>query len=260
MKNLLKICSFTLLISALSPLSHATIVQFQTPAGDFEVNLFDQGTPQTVDNFLRYVSEGHYEDAIFHRSVSGFVLQGGGFQHIDFQVTPIATFPSVTNEPEFSNVRGTIAMAKLGSQPDSATSQWFINLDDNSANLDITNEGFTVFGVVTGNGMGVIDNIASWPTFNFGSPLNEQPLRDYTAEDYQNQTLPLAEHQALIYNIVVLDASETTADTLSPAINITLIDPPSTGGSGSDGGGGGGTSFLFLAALFGLLTYRRYRA
>ena len=89
------------------------------------------------------------------------------------------------NEPFISNIRGTIAMAKLGGDPNSATSQWFINLADNSANLDTQNGGFTVFGHVTGNGMSVADAIAMLNRVNVGSPFDALPVRDYTSGNHQ---------------------------------------------------------------------------
>ncbi len=104
-------------------------------------------------------------------------MQGGGYRFdLTWPATDIPANAAITNEPEFSNVRGTIAMAKT-SQPNSATNEWFINLDDNSANLDVQNAGFTVFGEVVGNGMDVVDAIAALQRFNFGSPFNELPLK-----------------------------------------------------------------------------------
>ncbi len=78
--------------------------------------------------------------------------------------------PAVTNEPELSNVRGTIAMAKLGTDPNSATNQWFISLADNSANLDVQNDGFTVFGIVMDNGMDIVDVIVALGRFDLTVP------------------------------------------------------------------------------------------
>ena len=118
----------------------STIVGFQTDFGYFEVNLYDNATPETVENFLQYVDDGDYSNMVFHRSVDGFILQGGGFAYFnEWPPTAISTNPSVNNEPVYSNVRGTIAMAKLASSPDSATNQWFINLANNSTNLDREN-------------------------------------------------------------------------------------------------------------------------
>jgi peptidyl-prolyl cis-trans isomerase A (cyclophilin A) len=113
--------------------AHATVVQFQTVLGNFSVNLYDKTTPKTVENFLAYVKSGAYNNSIIHRSVPGFIVQGGGYK---YPLADAPKNPSVINEPVYANKRGTIAMAKLGGQPNSATNQWFFNLADNSATLD----------------------------------------------------------------------------------------------------------------------------
>ena len=96
----------------------------------------------------------------------------------------MTTQPPVVNEPNITNVRGTIAMAKLGGNPDSATNQFFINLTDNAANLDNQNEGFTVFARVAGTGMTIADAIAALPTRNYSAingALTDTPVRNAPA-------------------------------------------------------------------------------
>jgi cyclophilin family peptidyl-prolyl cis-trans isomerase len=140
-------------------------VRVNTTFGDMDFILFDTATPATVANFMNYLNAGKYADVAFHRSIAGFVIQGGGFKGAgtgsDF--TSVATNPPVVNEPGIGNEYGTIAMAKIGGNPDSATSQFFVSLDDNRANLDYQNGGFTVFGRVAGDGMTVAEMIASLP-------------------------------------------------------------------------------------------------
>ncbi|MDJ0658803.1 MAG: peptidylprolyl isomerase [Crocosphaera sp.] len=140
--------------------------------GMINVLLFDQadaGAPLTVENFRNYVDDNDYVNSIIHRSVPDFVLQGGGFTVENFTLDLVPDDPPILNEFSSgrSNLRGTIAMAKLGGDPDSATNQWFFNLADNSANLDNQNGGFTVFGnVLSDNDLAVLDEIASIPIFN----------------------------------------------------------------------------------------------
>lgn len=123
------------------------VLAIRTNLLDFAIQLFPDVAPVTVDNFLNYVNKGDFDNSIFHRFLPGFVLQGGGFTiDQEGEVTEIPTNEPIVNEPGVSNTRGTIAMAKLGSDPDSATSQWFINVEDNSASLDSLSGGFTVFG------------------------------------------------------------------------------------------------------------------
>ncbi len=140
--------------------------------GVTNVLLFDQegeGAPATVANFLNYVEDDDYVNSFIHRSIPGFVVQGGGFTVNELQVGTVPTDDPVVNEfsEERSNTRGTIAMAKLGNDPNSATSQWFFNLGDNSEDLDNQNGGFTVFGEVLSDAdFAPIEAIANLPVFN----------------------------------------------------------------------------------------------
>src|SRR5262249_47862851 len=163
------------------------------------IALDGQHKPITVANFLNYVNSGRYfatdptthmlASSFVHRSVPSFVVQGGGFVGTADPAHPNNAFPSpvpafspIQNEPGISNKLGTIAMAKADGQPNSATSQWFINLANNGgppSNLDTQNGGFTVFGHVTGNGMTTVNAIAAVPRFNFGAPFDSLPLRNY---------------------------------------------------------------------------------
>ena len=146
--------------------SRASVVTMETTLGNIDIELFDSVAPLTVTNFLNYVQGGDYVTSFFHRSVPGFIIQGGGFQYDNGSFGRVPADAPVVNEFGLSNVRGTLAMAKLGGDPDSATNQWFFNLADNAANLDSQNGGFTVFGRVLGNGMDVVDAIAALPRFN----------------------------------------------------------------------------------------------
>lgn len=156
------------------------VVQFDTVKGKFNAELLTADAPLTVANFLNYVERGAYTNDIIHRSVPGFVVQGGGFTLSGNSIVPVATDSPVMNEFKNPNVRGTLAMAKLGTGPNTATSQWFVNLADNRSNLDSQNGGFTVFARVLGNGMAVADAIAAVPRYDasaqFGSAFGELPL------------------------------------------------------------------------------------
>ena len=163
-----------------SPVALATDVLLETSLGSVEIELFDEQTPNTVANFLKYIEDGDYQQSFIHRNVLGFVVQGGGFAFIDNIATAIPTDPPVVNEPGISNTRGTIAMAKRSGDENSATSQWFINVGDNSSQLDGQNGGFTVFGKVKGDGMTVIDAINSLQIWNAGGAFTELPLIDYS--------------------------------------------------------------------------------
>ena len=160
----------------------ATTVRVITSLGDFSIELFDDVTPNTVANFLNYVNSGRFNGALVHRSISGFVIQTGNVT-FDEQISnfaPIVTDSAIQNEFSVPNTRGTVAMAKLPGDPNSATSQWFVNLADNSADLDTQNGGFTAFGRVIGDGMTVVDSIAAQPTFTVNG-LPDFPLVNFSS-------------------------------------------------------------------------------
>jgi peptidyl-prolyl cis-trans isomerase A (cyclophilin A) len=240
--------------------ANATIVQFQTVLGPFEVNLYDQSTPATVANFLAYVNSGAYTNSIIHRGVNGFVVQGGGFTYQGTQTFGnVVQNAAVVNEPKFSNVRGTIAMAKLSGNANSATNQWFINVGNNSANLDAQNGGFTVFGQVIGNGMDVIDAMNALPKFAFSSPFDTLPLRDYTTQNFNDHVEVTDRHLVIVTAIVVIDGAADTAAGLTPVANTLINAPPTTPPATSSGGGGGGAMGLGSLLSLGLLSILRRR-
>jgi cyclophilin family peptidyl-prolyl cis-trans isomerase len=134
-------------------------VKLETSMGDIILELNEDAAPVTVKNFLQYIEEGFYDGTIFHRVIPRFMIQGGGFTP---DMKDKQTHPPIVNEYRLSNVRGTVAMAKIGGNPNSATSQFFINLSDNSR-LDSQNGGFTVFARVV-EGMDVVGSIAAVKT------------------------------------------------------------------------------------------------
>ncbi len=175
-------------------------VRLQTVVGPIDVALYQRQKPITVANFLRYVDEGRYfvtdpttqqlASSFIHRSVPNFVIQGGGYIGTvhptaapAIQPTAVQELPPIQNEPGISNKRSTVGMAKSPTDPNSATSQWFINLSDNSASLDTQNGGFTVFATVIGNGMNIADRIGAFSPENFGSPFESIPLRNWVSPD-----------------------------------------------------------------------------
>ncbi|MCI5107071.1 MAG: peptidylprolyl isomerase [Pseudomonadales bacterium] len=182
-RSILLITTFLTLSLAVAGSQAGTIVRFSTTMGDFSVELLDDTAPLTVANFLNYVNRDDYNGTYLHRVVDDFVVQGGGFRFEPF-VGPIdvPADPAVPNEFNVSNTRGTIAMAKIDGDPDSATSQWFINLDDNTS-LDADNGGFTVFGNVLGEGMVILDAIDDLPVVNLGSKASSAP---YASESYNS--------------------------------------------------------------------------
>jgi cyclophilin family peptidyl-prolyl cis-trans isomerase len=178
LKQLIRYC---LPILCLIPLvATATTVRLFTSLGNIDIELLDADAPATVANFLSYVKKGAYDGSFIHRSVPGFVIQGGGYTYAATTgVSSVAQGTPVANEFSLSrsNLRGTVAMAKLGGDPNSATNQWFVNLGNNSANLDNQNGGFTVFGRIGDAGMAIVDAIANLTRVNAGNPFDTLPVR-----------------------------------------------------------------------------------
>ena len=225
--------------------SQATIVEMQTSHGVIELNLFDQQAPNTVANFLSYIEDDAYNQTVIHRSVSDFIIQGGGFTFTD-ELVPITTKPTVVNEPVLSNVKGTIAMAKLANDENSATSQWFFNMVDNSEALDTQNGGFTVFGQITAQSQATLDNIAGLVH------CGDIPLVDITSEQCSSSDVALSSANFVTINsVVVLDDDPLSSANLNPTAN-TLIsqdDSSAEAGSSSSSGGSMGIGFCLIALL-----------
>jgi len=173
----------TLALSSLATVGHAseTRVRLETSMGNITLKLYPEKAPITVANFLSYVDSGHYDGTIFHRVISNFMIQGGGFD-TDFVEKP--TNDPIPNESKnkLHNIRGSIAMART-SDPDSAGAQFFINQRSN-LRLDWApgKPGYTVFGEVV-DGMGVVDFIAvsktgpALATTSAGrAPMNDVPV------------------------------------------------------------------------------------
>ncbi len=160
-----------------------TLARFDTNFGAFTVELYDSIAPLTVANFLGYVNSGLYNNTFFHRLVAGFVLQGGGYSDMTGTVATVPQNPPVVNEYQASDpdAAGTIAMAKLGGDPNSATDQFFFNLVDNTTTLGPSNNGgFTVFGRVV-QGWNIVQAIAALPIVNAGSAFGQLPVVNYTS-------------------------------------------------------------------------------
>ena len=246
---------FALATMTTSIFANATIVEFQTSQGNVQVNLYDQTIPKTVANFLKYIDEGHYTSAVIHRSVSNFIIQGGGYK-VDsgWPLTRLATNDSVINEPLYSNVTGTIAMAKSVGKPNSATDQWFFNLADNSANLDVQNAGFTVFGQVIGDGMAVLEQIEQLSQCDAdgssAAVFDNLPVVNYSAQNCADNDALLLDNFVVVNQIVIVDAAEVTDTNLTKPKN-TLINQPVEPTQSSDSGGGSfGWSLLLLPLVW----------
>lgn len=178
LKKYLFISIFLSLFSAFAAAeqSNPTVV-LKTDLGNITIELYPQSAPHTVDNFLRYCRDGFYIGTIFHRVIPGFVVQGGG---LTFDYVKKETRDPIANESSngLLNRFGTVAMARLP-DPDSATSQFFINLGKNR-HLDTNPKkdlvGYTVFGRIT-DGMNVVKQIAEEPQGKYRPQAPDLPVR-----------------------------------------------------------------------------------
>ena len=171
MKRTALLLAFSLSISA--PVFADTLVKMETSMGDIELILDEKAAPKSVANFVKYANKGHYNGTIFHRVIPNFMIQGGGFTA---DMTQKATDAPIANEAAngLKNQVGTIAMART-SDPNSATSQFFINVADNEfLNFKAPTPqyyGYAVFGRVS-KGMEVVNKIVAVPTGNHGMHQN----------------------------------------------------------------------------------------
>ena len=216
------------------------LVQFKTSLGIINAEFLADGTDEgpadddphaTVANFKSYLATDAtsaadklktYDGTFIHRAaenrdilgqyVGEFVIQGGGYR-VDSDLSALPKKAPVVNEFKYANTRGTLAMAKVGGQPNSATSEWFFNVVDNSETLGTdNNSGFTVFARVLGKGMDVADAIADLPVYSLGDAFDELPLRDVQP----GQT------QLFFANLVAVDS-----------VRIVPLQPPSSGSGAS---------------------------
>ena len=253
------------------PTLPANTVRLTTTLGVIDVTLYDQQTPITVDNFLHYIDSGAYNPMdpnfpvpapiFFHRAVLGFVIQSGGYISAQDPTDPpvllpgqVVAFSPIPNEarPDLHNVRGTIAMAKLPDEPDSATSQWYINMFDNSGppnNLDTVNGGFTVFGTISDAGMTTADAILALPNYDasllYGPDFSTLPLIDYMSEFPRLKNLVLIPtiKRPLVFSAVSDQPTIATASVISNGLfvqgksagsaNITVTATDSNGATAS---------------------------
>jgi cyclophilin family peptidyl-prolyl cis-trans isomerase len=164
------------------------LVVIKTSEGEITLRLFQRKAPITVANFLAYVDAGHYNGTVFHRVISDFMIQGGGFS-LDMSEKEVGE--PIVNESKnrLHNTRGTIAMART-SDPDSATAQFFINLRSNMRTLDWAprRPGYTVFGEVI-SGMNVVDFIATAPTGDLGG-FSDVPMEPIMIEEITRNAQP----------------------------------------------------------------------
>lgn len=247
-----------LLASFVALPSAATIVEFETSQGNFQINLYDESVPTTVNNFLTYINENDYTNTLVHRSIEGFVIQGGGFTFEgELPLSPIETRATIDNEAVWSNVQGTVSMAKIGGQPNSATSQWFINMEDNSSSLDATEEGYAVFGQVV-SGWDVVTGINEIATCNT-STMNDIPMPRDEGVLCSELASVGQENFVTIYSVTIVDSTVDTTEGLTMVEN-TLIDTPAPSPEPSEpnSGGSSGGSFAWLT-LIGLGLLGRFR-
>lgn len=208
------------------------VARFTTTLGIIDVRLFSTQTPLTVQNFLDYangkittqqtpnkewIGRGYYDGAFFHRTgddpatpdtVEQFVIQGGGYwlNPATGQIEEVPAQAPVPNEPhpgDPGNVKGTIAMAKLPGDPNSATNQFFFNVVDNSSNLDSQNGGFTVFGVVANAAsMRVMEAIAAKKAVNAGGVFSNLPVVDASKAQITTADLIYTTRVAILNSVV----------------------------------------------------------
>jgi cyclophilin family peptidyl-prolyl cis-trans isomerase len=218
-----------------------SLIRLNTSAGPINLELFDTQAPQTVANFFDYIDQGDYNNDIFERLATAFVLQGGGFTFNPGSSTITQETPGPTIPDEFSasnpDVEGTIAMA-MTSNPNSATNEFFFNLVDNTTTLGSSNDGgFAVFGkLVSGADQRVLNTLTAATVVDessFNSAFNTLPLNNYTGTNFPsdstaanydliNSVTVVQQTQQLTYSIV--SNSDTTGSIVKASITFGQLD------------------------------------
>ncbi|MGL4550402.1 MAG: peptidylprolyl isomerase [Gemmataceae bacterium] len=227
-------------------------IRFKTTFGDINVELYDRIAPQTVANFFNYITSDAYDNTVFHRLVSGFVSQAGGFKYNEDlrTITAITDLPAVKNEPgtfnlgdpvttSRSNAAGTIAMAKQEGNPNSATNEFFFNLSNNRGSatatppgLDFQNEGFTVFGKIVGAGnqteaaaltqlTNALGTFTATNKSSANSAFSAFPLKGTTAPNFPADAAPA--NLALITDVQIIKRDESLTYTLVSNSNAAAV-------------------------------------
>ncbi len=184
-------------------------------------------TPITRTNFLSYVTDGSYINSFIHRAVQNFVIQGGGFALSSQGIVNVPTKPPIVNEPGISNTLGTVSMAKLGGDPDSATSQFFVSVANNASNLDFQNGGFTVFAQITRDTLPnaqLFSNPAEFPPLNFGGALTNTPI--HNSFDSSQSQVPSSKF--ILFPSVTRQPLPPNQASTSPTLTYSITTPPAT--------------------------------
>lgn len=196
--------------------ANATVVEFQTNFGDFDVELFDDEMPITVENFLTYVDAGDYDNTVLHRLIEDFILQGGGYTFEDtgpFQA--IAERPAIIHEHELANLTGTISMARVGADLDSAVSQWFFNLTDNTF-LDADGASYAAFGQVLEGGMDVVNVIGGLNDRSYSGSAGTPSFANLPVHDFVSGTIT-EDHVVYVHSITrkIASSNSSSVDSFS---------------------------------------------
>ncbi|MAD19072.1 MAG: peptidylprolyl isomerase A [Planctomycetaceae bacterium] len=224
------VSTYSLLLVAvlgLSRVADASYATIKTTLGTIVVELDEEKAPISVENFTMYAKEGFYDKTLFHRVIPGFMVQGGGFDHHGAYPQTMHKKPGakagIKNEwtNGVMNKRATLAMARVGGQPDSATNQFFINLADNDfLNQPRDGAAYAVFGKVIG-GMDVVDRIAGVPTTTFGiqgQAMNDVPTQPIMIESIAFVTKAEAD-KAIVANAQArVDALQAQLDAAKKAL------------------------------------------
>ena len=213
-----------IMLLGLSPVAEASYATIKTTLGTIVVELDDEKAPISVANFKTYAKEGFYDKTLFHRVIPGFMVQGGGFDHHGAYPQTMHKKPGakagIKNEwtNGEKNKRATLAMARLGNQPDSATNQFFINLADNDF-LDQPRDGagYAVFAKVIG-GMDVVDKIAGVPTTQLPNGMSDVPTQPMMIESIAFVTKAEADKAIVADAQARVDALQSQLDAAKKAL------------------------------------------